>query len=297
MDPSVPPPISNQASEQTEQDTSPTGPLPPSDSHPTMELVAPAAANLTFKLLTHNMWCHYLTAAPNKAHRMHSFMHEIGKHDYDVILLQELFIINVLGLVTGDDLRNYMTTEFTKLGYEHQAISTPPPWFFGQTSGLLMFSKHPISTFEERRWYRIDDFGTGKGYMRALLQIHGKQVHLFNVHLDAHGAAARKDQLKALVNDLPKPYSANHVVIAGDYNIDYNNTDEYNSMMELFTPREFRDIFADAIAPTHQRGSVIDHILATVSLPVAEKRVEKFVDANGAPISDHYGLSAVFVLN
>jgi endonuclease/exonuclease/phosphatase family metal-dependent hydrolase len=57
--------------------------------------------------------------------------------------------------------------------------------------------------------------------MRALLKIHGKHVHLFNVHLDAHGAPARKDQLKALVEQLPKPYSANHVIIAGDYNIDY----------------------------------------------------------------------------
>jgi hypothetical protein len=120
MDPSDPTPISNQASEQA-QDTEPT-------SHATMELVAPAAANLTFKLLTHNMWCHYLTSAPNKVHRMHSFMHDVGQHNYDVILLQELFIINVLGLVTGDELRNYMTTEFTKLGFEHQAISTPPPY-------------------------------------------------------------------------------------------------------------------------------------------------------------------------
>lgn len=90
--------------------------------------LAPAAVNLTFSILTHNMWCHYLTTAPNKVHRMHHFMHEVSKHNYDVILLQELFIINVLGMVAGEDLRNYMTSQFTKLGYDYQAISTPPPY-------------------------------------------------------------------------------------------------------------------------------------------------------------------------
>jgi hypothetical protein len=34
-------------------------------------------------------------------------------------------------------------------------------YVFGQTSGLLIFSKHPIFSFEEKRWYRVDDFGTG----------------------------------------------------------------------------------------------------------------------------------------
>ena len=55
--------------------------------------------------------------------------------------------------------------------------------------------------------------------MHALIQVHDKNIHIFNVHLDAHGAAARKEQLKTLIDDLPKPYSTSNVIIAGDYNI------------------------------------------------------------------------------
>jgi hypothetical protein len=90
-----------------------------------MELVA---TNLTFSILTHNMWCHYLTTAPNKVHRMHAFMHDVGKQEYDVVMLQELFIINLFGLWWGDELRAYMAQEFSKLGYEYQALSTDPPY-------------------------------------------------------------------------------------------------------------------------------------------------------------------------
>lgn len=258
--------------------------------------IAPLNLTLTFTLLTHNMWCHYLASSPNKVHRMHAFMGEVGKYNYDVVLLQELFIINVLGVIAGGDLRSYVTDEFKKLGYDYQAIGTPPPYLFGQTSGLMMFSKHPIVMYQERRWYRADDFGTGKGYIHALLNINNTNVHFFNVHLDAHGWPARKEQLKVLVEDLPKPYSANHVIVSGDYNIDFNDTVEYNEMMELFTPREMHDIYDGEYVATHQNGKDIDHVVASNSFTIVDKRIMKFVDKRGDGISDHFGISATFGL-
>lgn len=81
-------------------------------------------------MLTHNMWCHYITGAPNKLQRMQAFVQELHSHEYDVILLQELFVINIFGVVAGNELRNYLFAELHKLGYTHQAQGTKPPYLF-----------------------------------------------------------------------------------------------------------------------------------------------------------------------
>lgn len=256
--------------------------------------VAPIAVNLTFQLLTHNMWVHYLTSSPNKVQRMHIFMNEVAKHNYDVVFLQEIFIFNIFGMAAGAELRQYMEVEFKKLGYEHQALGDNAPWVWGQTSGLCIFSKHPISTSKERRWYKPSDWGTGKGYIHAVINIHNEDIHFINVHLDAHGAPARREQVKAIVNDLPKPYDTCRVVIAGDYNIHYNST-EYIQMMEDMTPREIHDIDDEPVA-THQNGATIDHILISNNMKTPEKHIVKYTDNNGVAVSDHYGVAATIQL-
>jgi hypothetical protein len=119
--------------------------LPPQQQQITEENTMDSLTTaLTFKILTHNMWCHYLTKAPNKVHRMHNFVRDVSTQNYDVVLLQELFVINILGIVAGGELRKYMSDEFRNLGYEYQALGTPPPYpyfplLFGVTRALLPY--------------------------------------------------------------------------------------------------------------------------------------------------------------
>jgi len=250
------------------------------------------ATNLTFTLLTHNLYCHYIVHSPDMSHRMEFFVRNMAKHDHDVVLVQELFLFNFFGILLGDQLRNWVSAEFSKLGYAHQVLGAVPPRIFGQNSGLLIFSKHPILAFEEKRWYRYDDFGTGKGFQRALIKIHDRDINFFNVHLDAHHGWVRKKQLESLIRDFPKPISSSYIVIGGDYNIDTNNTNGYNDMMELMTPYEIYDIFQRESVQTHHDGQSLDHILVSNNIMPVNKNVLNFLDNKGEGISDHFGLSA-----
>lgn len=58
----------------------------------------------------------------------------------------------------------------------------------------------------------------GKGYLHVVIKIHDRDVHFFDVHLDAHWKEAREEQLKELEKDLPKDEDC-RIIVAGDYNI------------------------------------------------------------------------------
>ncbi len=83
---------------------------------------------ITFKLLTHNLWCHYLTNAPNKQHRMEHFVRRIAEDQYDVILLQELFVMRIFGMLLAEQVQKYVEDELKKIGYIHKAVGVEPPY-------------------------------------------------------------------------------------------------------------------------------------------------------------------------
>ncbi len=55
--------------------------------------------------------------------------------------------------------------------------------------------------------------------MKATIQIGGKEIIFFDVHLDAHIPDVRKYQLEALAKELPSGNNE-RIIIAGDFNID-----------------------------------------------------------------------------
>lgn len=112
-------------------------------------LASNLAVNLTFTILTHNLWCHYLTHAPNKGHRMEYFIKTAGHQNYDVILLQELFVFNVLGMPMGDRLRQHVSDEFRKLGYVHQVTGIDPPY------PLIFLIFYSFSFYKKSFWFIV----------------------------------------------------------------------------------------------------------------------------------------------
>jgi len=246
-----------------------------------------------FSILTHNLWLHYLTGAPNKDHRINHLLKNIGKLDYDVIVLQEVFVLNLFGFPVGFDLREQIIKEAKKHGYTYHITGDTPPSVFGQTSGLVVLSKYPITKGVERRWYKVNDFGTGKGFLHATIKVNDEEVHVFNVHLDAHYPATRRLQLQELTTKFLPPLS-NRIIVAGDFNLSTQDHKEYEDMLKIVTSCGLRDIYDPAEANsifTHKKGC-IDRILVSPNIEVVSKDVVDFRDSEGLRVSDHYGISA-----
>jgi len=247
-----------------------------------------------FSILTHNLWLHYITGAPNKDHRINHFLKNISNLDYDVIVLQEVFVLNFFGYPVGSDLREQIIQAGKKHGYNYHIKGDTPPAFFGQTSGLVVLSKHPITKGVERRWYKVNDLGTGKGFLHATLSVKGEDVHVFNLHLDAHYPATRRQQLQELTSKFLPPLS-NKIIIAGDFNISTQDTKEYEDMLQIVTTCGLRDIYSTAESNsifTHKKGC-IDHVLVSPNIEVVSKDIVDFRDSDGVRVSDHYGISAL----
>jgi len=251
------------------------------------------AQGVQISVLTHNLWLHYLTGAPNKDHRITHFLKNIGRLNYDVIVLQEVFVLNLFGYPVGFDLREQIIKESKDYGYLYHMKGDTPPSFFGQTSGLVILSKHPITQGVERRWYKINDFGTGKGFLHATLKINNEEVHVFNVHLDSHYPSTRLLQLQELCHNFLPPLS-NKIIVAGDFNVSTQDTKEYEDMMKIVAGCGLRDVYAaeeSSTLFTNKKGCV-DHIIISPNIELISKDIVDFRDTDGERVSDHYGVSA-----
>lgn len=216
------------------------------------------AQGTQFTILTHNLWLHYLTAAPNKDHRITHFLKNLSRLNFDVVLLQEVFVLNLFGYTVGLDLREQIIQEAKAHGYAHHMKGDTPPSVFGQTSGLLILSKHPIVQGVERRWYKFTDFGTGKGFLHVTIRVQDEDVHIFNVHLDAHYPELRQEQIRELCNKFLPPLN-NKVIIAGDFNIATQDSKEYEAMLQVVAACGLRDVYSEAESKeifTHKKGCI-----------------------------------------
>eukprot|EP01113_Clastostelium_recurvatum_P020955 TRINITY_DN2481_c0_g1_i3.p1 TRINITY_DN2481_c0_g1~~TRINITY_DN2481_c0_g1_i3.p1 ORF type:complete len:297 (-),score=60.84 TRINITY_DN2481_c0_g1_i3:46-864(-) len=269
--------------------------------------------------MSYNVWCHYTTLAPNKQMRMESFVACVRALEVqpDVIVFQELFAMNMLGMRLGGDVKDYIVKELNTMGYTHVSAGKIPT--FGQSNGLLIASKHPIIASEERTWYAIDDFGTGKGYIHVTLSVNDNKVHIYNLHLDAHRAGMRSTQISELVQTLPN--KEEHIILAGDFNIDASKSTFLNggnpfsdsaaapgaaSGSSASSGEEFDSLVAtlgnmryaiprEKMEATHPVSArIIDHIFASPSLTVNDGHVVKFTDRYQLACSDHIGLRATF---
>jgi len=247
-----------------------------------------------FSILTYNLWLHYLPNSPNKDHRIKHFLKNISKYNYDVLALQEVFVMNIFGYTLGIDIREQLIKESKNYGYEYHLMGDTPPTIFGQTSGLLILSKYPILKGAERRWYKVSDFGTAKGFLHAIIQIGGEEVHVFNVHLDAHYPETRSMQLYELCTKF-LPHLSNKIVIAGDFNVSTQDIKEYADMIRIISSYGLRDAY-DSIEgcsiSTHNKKGCIDHILISSNIELHFKDLVDFRDSEGERISDHSGVSA-----
>ena len=48
------------------------------------------------RILSYNVWCHHLTPCPNKAERLSLLLAKLETEEYDLVMVQELFLLRVL---------------------------------------------------------------------------------------------------------------------------------------------------------------------------------------------------------
>lgn len=174
-----------------------------------------------------------------------------------------------------------------------------------RSDGLNMLSRFPFSEFARTTWKdcngyidQANDCLTKKGFTRAVLDLgQGRLVDVYNVHFDAGRSdgdrAARKKQVVQLTAAITSSSSGRPLLVAGDTNM--KDADE----------AEFTQLLDDAGLSCACRvlacpeAARIDRILfrsssALTLTPLTYALEEQFVDADGAPLSDHAAVSVHF---
>lgn len=222
-----------------------------------------------------------------------------GVSSSDIVLLQELFIFKI-----GPWEWNGNYLELTKFmreeGFIYLANSErTTPQFFGQNSGLLIYSKYPI--IKSKSWtYEQGSFKetfSNKGYILAQIQVGKYCVCVGNTHLDSGDIAIRKGQLREIFKSLWDHivHSPSLVVLAGDFNIPGNDP-EFDGVNSGTRQLGLKEVFTEHLA-TYKDGTCMDHMFISQNVTVNYKNICKFVTVSNEPISDHYALWANLKLN
>ena len=173
--------------------------------------------------------------------------------------------------------------------------------------GLNRFSRTPFNGFERTRWRTFhgvfnhsNDGLAAKGFTFARHElVPGFTVDVYNLHADAgrHAGdnAARADQF-AQLRDVMLTLSANQaVIVAGDTNLKASDPLDEQVLVDFMTATGLRDVartlgnLPESIDRFLFRGS------ADLELDPQQWRfADEFVDASGAPLSDHEAVHVTF---
>jgi len=257
------------------------------------------------RILTQNLWCHYLSWAPRKLQRIQAFCSYLTAHadEYDVLLIQELYVYKVWGKMVASDPKDYFLETMSNLGFKHyKDDDNAVDMLAGQNSGIMIISRYPVLQHELKVWRVLSDnvYGTAKGALRVKLDVDGSHVQLISLHLDSHMADMRKKQIQDIAEMIDTTIPT---IVAGDFNIDSKAPapSEFGQMLgvldEKFGEKFFTPVFSDL---TNQPRTFnrffewsLDHVLLSKEWEVVEKRVEVIKDETDSDISDHYGIYAV----
>ncbi len=218
-------------------------------------------------------------------------MPAIGKRlaGYDLALLQEDFAY-------GASLRQSVT-----LQYQSPPFVRGEHWHFGD--GLSQFSVLPFAPLTREPWRAChgifdsyNDCLTPKGfsYTRQTLAT-GVEIDVYDVHLDAGGSEgdrrAREAQIAQLIAAIAEHSKDRALLLAGDTNIRGRQSE---LLQELEQKTGLVDVCRTLHCPEPQR---IDRIYVRSSAQLTWQARSwsidrRFVDALGAPLSDHLPVSA-----
>ena len=220
----------------------------------------------------------------------------------DVIVLQEVFHRRARKrlLEELDDWYEYHT-------------SLGPKSFFGVSSGVIIFSKHPIieEKFVSYSKSKGADGLAKKGVVLAKIRFGKQDIHVVGTHLQAGASSAaksvQKSQLAELANAVNLIGDSSVVILAGDFNITpdeklfaYLSNSLKVELPDLSPPFYATANFADQdLFPAEGEPVWIDYIFLKKTTRAKQKStwIERVFSKNRDRFSDHDMIYSVFEIN
>eukprot|EP01091_Cochliopodium_minus_P004517 TRINITY_DN14408_c0_g1_i1.p1 TRINITY_DN14408_c0_g1~~TRINITY_DN14408_c0_g1_i1.p1 ORF type:complete len:322 (+),score=92.56 TRINITY_DN14408_c0_g1_i1:91-1056(+) len=266
------------------------------------------------KIISLNLWMHHLSLAIHKKERLESILKKIGEGDYDVLMIQELWLLRI-GPFAQQMYVDMFMTGIRKLGYIHHShpygkdnIERRIGFTIGNNSGLLIASKYPILESNYENFNSGKELLNFKGFLRSTISINQNKIHFITCHLNSRkNAELRTSQLKQIKDEMNKVYNkdmedkqVNGFVVAGDWNIcskgikAKDDGREYQKLSTLMHP--LYDIFdepkyKDSFTYFDDR-SFRDHCFISPNLEIVSHDLFdwKTLDYYKISCSDHLGL-------
>mmetsp|Transcript_4773 Transcript_4773/g.13231 ORF Transcript_4773/g.13231 Transcript_4773/m.13231 type:complete len:426 (+) Transcript_4773:28-1305(+) len=202
---------------------------------------ASADASASVRLLSVNVWCHFFAAIawilgfkrPKGTmpmvpfeRRLDAVADAVETNAVDVVAAQELFLLRV-GPFVFDGPYVRFRERMTSAGLVH---ATDPyaslPRFFGQNSGLAVFSAFPLQRERTEPFASSAETFNSKGSVQVDLDLGGgTNLRVVNTHLDAKNKRAQAAEVRELGSRLsgsigpPGGPGGSTLVLAGDFNI------------------------------------------------------------------------------
>ena len=254
----------------------------------------------TFHLVTYNLWGHYFVGNFNNYEERFEAFAESMK-DFDIVLVQEIFLLRV-GPFLFTKYAETLVRVMEARGFRYKGgLRESLPTFFGQTSGVVIFSRIPVRS---TKWGIFRDWGwseasTNKGfvYVEIVLKEHTPALCVFNVHLDAHRADIRERQLRQVLGTIEKLPKHSPTVIGGDFNFDSPNettslsSKEYQKLRQNMARENLRVVFPERPVTFAKGRGNTDQICVSANLGIKSKKIVKLYTKTGESVSDHYGLA------
>lgn len=247
------------------------------------------------RVLSHNVWAHYLVNAPARSRRLRGLVRHIVRGRYDVVCLQELFVLKLgpLALVRHFDA---FARAMADAGLPfHTDPMASMPRVIGQNSGVVIFSRHPLLEVGGATFNTSVEFLNTKGYVYAIAQLPAgvmqargtsspgeragamrrddtRNVAVMCCHMDAptrprYVRAAQITQVSEAAAALAARTDLNLVcapIIAGDFNTcprTFDDGSNYRFLLERMAPA--KDVFnypGAATCRTHKPLALVDSI-------------------------------------
>jgi PEP-CTERM motif len=242
-------------------------------------------------------------------------------------------LLNAYDLVNVQEDFNYHEELVSQLTLPNQSVKDTNPGPYGVGGGfafgdgLNTFSRSPFSDFTRITWNECfgllsnaSDCLTPKGLSFARVELApGAILDVYNFHADAGGAeedlAARRSNLRQLAAYIVDHSAGNAVLVMGDSNSRYTRGGDV--LPEVLATASLQDVWIEL-----SRGGVLPSVGSALTVGCAAdpaagdcERVDKiffrssanllltpleygvpsnFVDADGAPLSDHDPVSVIF---
>ena len=253
----------------------------------------------TFKVMSWNVFLRPGILSDGQMDRVSDIGSHIIRCGGDVIVLQEVF---------HKRARKRLLQKLD--GFYEYHTSIGPTSFLGVSSGVVIFSKHPIieEKFVSYSKSKGADGLAKKGAVLAKIRFGKQDVHIVGTHLQAGSSAAaksvQKSQLTELANAVNLIGDSSIVIFAGDFNItpDEKLFAYLSSSLEVKLPDLSPPFSATAnfvgqdLFPAEGEPVWIDYVFLKTTTRAKQKStwIEDWFSKNLERFSDHDMIYSVF---